>query len=271
MRSPRLYRVEGIILKRVDFGEADRVVTVYTREHGKLSTVAKGIRRTTSRLAGHLELLTHTQLQLARGRNLDVITQSVTLHPYPRMREDLWRTTYAFATAELVDRLTAEQITNQPLFDLLQVTLERLDSGQDPELASRLFEVLALDYLGYRPQLHECVNCRVALGPTGNFFSAPTGGVLCFSCGRADVTARGLTTNAFKVLRLLQADDFALLTRVRLPDQLRREIESITRGYLAFILERELKSSGVLAHLRQTLSAESDDGPVTTPRRLAGG
>jgi DNA repair protein RecO (recombination protein O) len=259
MRSPRLYRVEGIILKRVDFGEADRVITIYTREHGKISTVAKGIRRTTSRMAGHLELLTHTQVQLARGRNLDVITQVATLHPYLRMREDLWRTTYAFAAAELVDRLTADQITNQPLFDLLRATLERLDADPDPELVIRLFELRALDYLGYRPQLRECVACRATLGPTSNFFSAPSGGVLCFSCGRADVAARGLTTNAFKVLRLLQADDYPLLTRVRLTDQLRRELEAITRGYLTYILERELKSSGVLAHLRQTLTNDVVD------------
>lgn len=256
MRTPRLYRVHGIILSRIDFGEADRVITLYTAEAGKVRAVAKGVRKTTSRLAGHLELFVEAQLQIARGRNLDVITQSVTQNAFRTLREDLWRTTYACVAAELTDRFTVEGVTIAPLFDLLRLTLERLDADRDPELAIRLFEVQALGLLGYRPELQQCVNCRTALTPTGNFFAAIAGGVLCFDCGRADATSRALTTNAFKLLRLMQAGDYATLTRVRIGEPLRRELEAITRGHIAYLLERELKSTDVLSHIRALLPGD---------------
>lgn len=262
MTASRLYRVDAIVLKRHDFGEADRVVTLYTREYGKINAVAKAVRRPTSRLAGPLELFTHAQIQLARGRNLDVITQTASVERFAAMRDDLWRTTYACQAAELVDRLSPERVENRPLWDLLRDTLARLNGTDDPEVGSRAFEIKALELLGYRPELRQCVNCRQDLGPTSNFFSPVAGGVLCLACGRVDVTARALTTNAFKVLRLLQTGDYATLLRVRLDADLRRELEAITRGHIAYILERELKSTAVLGHLKSLLRVDEPPEPV---------
>ncbi len=88
--KPHLYRTEAVVLDRKDFGEADRLLTLYTPGTGKLRAIAKGARRTTSRLSGHIELFTHTELLLAAGRNLDIITQSQLIHSHERLREDLW-------------------------------------------------------------------------------------------------------------------------------------------------------------------------------------
>ena len=86
MATPRLYRADAIVLKRTDVGEADRIITLYTPHHGKLRAIAKGVRKTTSRLAGHLELFTSAHVQLARGRELEVITQSMTEEAYRGLR-----------------------------------------------------------------------------------------------------------------------------------------------------------------------------------------
>src|SRR5579875_2374665 len=124
--APRLIRTEGVVLRRHDLGEVDRIVTLYTAHHGKLRAVAKGIRRPTSKLGGHLELFTHSQILLARGRNLDVITQVDTLDPFIGLRENLWRASQAYCAAELIDRLTEDHAENQPLFRLLISTFERV-------------------------------------------------------------------------------------------------------------------------------------------------
>src|SRR5215471_12267089 len=118
----RVYRTEAVIIRRADVGEADRALTLFT-PHGKRRVVAKSARKTTSRLAGHIELFTHTSLLLAVGRNLDIVTQSVIIHSFDTLRRDLRRISAAYYVAELIDRLTEEDDENRPAFDLLVATL----------------------------------------------------------------------------------------------------------------------------------------------------
>jgi DNA repair protein RecO (recombination protein O) len=119
----RLYRTEAIVLRRSDFGEADRLLTLYTPEWGKLRVIAKGVRKPTSRKSGHLELFTHSRLLVAKGRNLDIVTQAETLHSFRALREDLLRTGWAYYAAELLDRFVEEGIEDRPLFNLFLATL----------------------------------------------------------------------------------------------------------------------------------------------------
>src|SRR5512146_516604 len=101
-RRQRLYRVSAVVLKRRDMGEADRLLTVFTRDRGKLSLLAKGVRKPASRKAGHIEPFTYVELLVARGQNLDLVTQAETREAHRRLREDLWRSTWAYHVAELV-------------------------------------------------------------------------------------------------------------------------------------------------------------------------
>ncbi|MBI3915321.1 MAG: DNA repair protein RecO, partial [Chloroflexi bacterium] len=106
----RLYRVQAIILKRTDMGEADRLLTLYTRDHGKLRAMAKGARKPASRKSGHVELFMHSELLLARGRNLDIVTQAETRHAFLPLQSDLHRLGYAYYFAELLDQFTEDQV-----------------------------------------------------------------------------------------------------------------------------------------------------------------
>lgn len=250
MAASHLYRTEAVVLKRIDLGETDRILTLYTPHMGKVRAVAKGVRRPTSRLAGHVELFTHSAVMLAKGRNLDIVTQSQTIESFMKLRDDLWRTTYAYYVAELLDQLTEENLENYPVFELLLITLRRLAESRNPETTVRFYEMGLLAHLGYQPELYSCVQCRRQLEPRGSFFSAATGGVLCPECGRQEPTAKAMTLAAFKMLRVLQSGNYELASRVRIDEPLRRELESLLRGCVQFLVERELKSAAFMNSLR---------------------
>ena len=122
-----VYKTEAIVLERRDFGEADRLLTLYTPGKGKIRALAKGSRRTTSRLSGHVELFTHTSLMLAVGRNLDIVTQSQLIHSHERLREDIWRAALGFQVVELVSHFSQEHLENLGVWQALIEVLRRLD------------------------------------------------------------------------------------------------------------------------------------------------
>ena len=251
MRRERLYRTEAIVLKRSNFGEADRLLTLYTPKLGKIRAIAKGVRKPTSRKSGHVELFTHSQLLIAKGRNLDIVTQAETVHAFRSLREDLLRTTYAYYAAELLDLFVEEGIENRPLFDLLLAMLGWLGDASDLALTTRFFELRLLSLLGYRPQLFQCVACRRQIEPVSNFFSAADGGILCADCGQNHQGAQEITLNALKVLRFMQTRDYDTCRRLRLSPPLHGELETVLYHYITYTLERNLKSVKFLKTLRR--------------------
>jgi len=263
---PHVYRTEAVVLRRQDLGEADRILTLYTPRHGKVRAVAKGTRRPQSRLAGHLELFTRSTLLIAQGRDLDIITQAQTLDAFRGLRDDLLRLTCAGYVGEVLDRLTPEREENEPLFGLLVVTLGRLASQPHPERAVRLFEMQALCLLGHRPQLVRCAECQHLLEPVPSFYSPPAGGVLCPACGRRTPGARPLSLGAFKLLRLLQRNDYALLQRLRLSAALLDEVEELLRAQIESVAERTLRVPRLLQDVRMVLRPSA-----TTAAALAEG
>lgn len=269
MRSERVYRTQAIILKRRDFFEADRLLTLYTPDRGKMPAIAKGIRKPTSRKGGHLELFTHSQLLLAKGANLDIITQAETIEPFLLLREDLLRASYACYVSELLDQIVEENIPNPRLFYLLRDTLTRLGESRDPALTVRFHELHLLGLTGYQPQLFQCVGCSALLEPEGRFFFSPMeGGVLCDTCGRSSrgrAQQRGLMSlslPALKVLRFFQTREYGLCQQLRIRPALHAELEGVMYRYITFILERNLKSVRFLNTVRQqSVAMQGLDSP----------
>ena len=255
MSRERIYRTEAVILNRTDFGEADRLLIFFTPHRGKLRAVAKGARKPSSRKSGHLELFSHSRLMLAKGRNLDIITQAETVEPFLPLRKDLLRTTYAYYAAELTDRFVGDQDENRPVFDLLLAVLGWLCQTDDLALAARYFELRLLALVGYQPQFFQCVNCQTEIEPLINFFHPGEGGVLCPRCGEGRSGTKPLSLNALKVLRFLQtrAYDTVRLLRVRPP--LHAELEAIMLHYITYTLERDLKSVDFLHRLQSQMRA----------------
>ncbi len=250
MPEPRNYQTEAIVIKKTRLGEADSILTLYTPYLGKIQGFARSLRKPKSKLAGHLELLTHSQVSLARGRNLDTITGSQTINSFIPLKNDLWLTSYALYIVELVNQFTADQIENYSLFRLLLETLEQLCRANNKELVLRYFELHLLHSAGYRPQLRECVACHRALEPTTNAFSPSAGGLLCPNCSPSQF-AYPLSVNAQKVLRLLQSSDYTSTSKLKIDMELAHELEKVMSGYLKYLLEKEVKSAAWLETLRE--------------------
>ena len=126
-----------MVLRRVDFGEADRLLTLYSREYGKIKAIAKGARKPQSRKTGHVELFMRSRFFIAKGRNLDIITQAEVIDPYAALREDMVRTTYASYAVELLDRFTVEEDKHVGIYDLLVNALGWLGTAEDVMLVAR--------------------------------------------------------------------------------------------------------------------------------------
>lgn len=249
MTRARLYRTPAVILKRMDLGEADRIVTLFSRDEGKIRAVAKGVRRPTSRSAGHLEPFTLSDVLLAVGRELDVISQADTLESFRTVREDLELATHGYYLAEAVDLLTEDRQENRAVFDVLLESLHALAAATDARLVLVVFHLNLLDALGYRPELRECVACRAAIQPERNRFSPQLGGVICATCGPAEPTARDIGTSALKLLRFVQATRG--LHAVNVPPPVCREAEALLRDYAEHIVERRLRTPALMARIQE--------------------
>jgi DNA repair protein RecO (recombination protein O) len=250
MGRERTYRSEAIVLRRTDFAEADRLLTLYSREHGKFKAIAKGARKPQTRKAGHVELFMRTNFLIARGKNIDIVTQAELVEAYPALRLDLVRTTYASHAVELLDNLTAEADREPRKYDLLSKALGWFADAPDLRLAARYYELRLLSIAGYQPQLFHCVSCNEQIEEQDQFFSADLGGLLCPECRQADRKAQAISAAAVKVLRYLQTRSWETVSVLQLRGNLHRELEVIMLYYLGFVLERSLKSIEFLHRLR---------------------
>lgn len=249
----KLYRSEAVVLRRVDVGEADRVLTLYTPQFGKLRAIAKGVRRPTSHLGGHLELFTRSKLLLAKGRDLDYVTQAETLDPFIAFRDDPTMIWYPYYVAELLDRLSLDNLANPPSYQLLLDALGWVGRAKDLDLLLRWYEVQLLGLFGYRPELTRCLICKTALEPAEGHAFSVQGGVLCPTCAPTQ-RATAISLAAFKVLRLLQRSaDYNAVDKVHVSDTIASEVKRILNSYLQYIMERELRSTQFLAHAHEEL------------------
>lgn len=251
MARERTYRTEGIVLRRSDFGEADRLLTLFSREYGKIRAIAKGARKPQSRKTGHVELFMRTRFLIAEGRTLDIVTQAEMVEGYNQLRDDLVRTTYASYAVELLDRFTADEDRNPQMYDLLSDMLRWLARTNNLLVAARYYELHLLSLLGYRPQLFQCVSCGEGIEERDQFFSAELGGLLCPNCRQADLNAVEISAAAVKVLRFLQTRQWAAVQSLHLRRELHSELEAVMYSYLTYILERNLKSADFLQRLRR--------------------
>jgi len=255
MDRERVYQTDGLILYHADFGEADRLLTVFTPHRGRLRLLAKGARKPTSRKAGHVEPFTYVHLLVARGRNLDIVSQVETLESFRLLREDLERTSMAYYLAELINGFIEEADDNPPLFDLALATLARMCEARDPTLSLRFFELRCLGLVGYQPQLHFCAECQAQLEPVTNYFRPSSGGALCPRHGEAIRDAEPLAMPTFKVLRFMQTHPWDEVASLRLKPETHLDLEAVLQRYIVYVLERRLKSVEFIYRLRREAGA----------------
>jgi DNA repair protein RecO (recombination protein O) len=233
----------------MDLGEADRVLTILTPRLGKLRVIAKGIRRPRSRLGGGLEPFSDVHLVLAVGRTFDIVTQVALEDPHLGLRNDLHSTAAAWYLVELADRFCEGAADSHQAFVLLAQGLSALDATPDQvsrEVVARWFELALLDAMGFRPELSRCLECGAEIGPAGNAFSPPAGGVIGPECTHVALGGRDISPDALKVLRHLQRSPLTGILRLSLSRTVQAEAERLLHATISAVLERELRTRDFL-------------------------
>lgn len=246
----RTYRAQAIVLSHIEYGEADRILNLFTHERGKITAIAKGVRKIHSRKAGHLEPFTRVNLFLAKGRNLDIITQAEAVDAYQGIRDDLERIAYASYLVELLDRFTYEEGQNIALFRLLTTAFANLATHPYPEIVVHYYEIRLLDLLGFRPQLFECIDCGATIVEEDQFFTPLAGGVICPRCGRARPEALPVNKDVLRYFRHLQRSRWQQIKAIVIPTEVENGLASLLEQYFTYLLERKLNSPEFLREVK---------------------
>ena len=252
----RAYRCEGLTLRKAPIGEADLVVTVFTAERGKVRAVGKGARRSSSRLVGHLEPLTLSRMSMARGRELDIVSQAEVLDGFAEVKSDLDAMTRGLYVAELLDGFGQEDSPSPALFRLAVNVLRSLPAAADPESPLRYFEFHLLRLTGMLPEIYNCVECRKDVEPDSHRFSVNFGGVLCLDCRPLEAHIRPLSLRAMKVLRLMHRGALSDVAALKLNPRLSQELKAVLSGAVRYWLGRDVRSGAFLERLHADPAAQ---------------
>jgi DNA repair protein RecO (recombination protein O) len=237
-----LYRDQGVVLRTIKLGEADRIVSVLAQGSGKVRAVAKGIRKPTSRFGARLEPTSHIAFQCYRGRELDVVTQVETIDAFRQLREHYGSLTHAISMLEAVDQVAQEREANPALYRMLVGALRTLATAPSSPMVAPAFFWKLLSLEGFHPVLDTCTRCGDESGPF-LAFDFGEGGVLCNECAR--FAGRRVEAEAIALLRRILGGDLrGALTAP--PDRPGIEVERLGVAALEYHLERRLRSAALL-------------------------
>ena len=195
-----LQKCEGIVLRTTDYGETNKIVTLYTREWGKIGVMARGAKKPKSRLSAITQPFTYGFFLLQNGRGLGNMQQGEIITPLRAIKEDIFLTAYASYVVELTDKSTDEKKTNPFIFELLYQTLTYLNEGYDPEILKNIYEMKMLPVLGLYPILNQCAVCGDKEGQFS--FSIREGGIICHRCLTKDPYHLKISSATVKLLRI---------------------------------------------------------------------
>jgi len=235
-----VYHADALVIRSRQFGESDRVLTLFSRELGKLQAVAKGVRKPKSRQRAGAQLFTYGDFLIHRGKSLDTVSQCSPKESFPYLWNDLDRSFAATGIAELLDISTITEQPNTELFTLTLTSLFLLEQF-DPSLVLSAYALKLMEVLGYRPGLAECVECGGGVKGDRLFFSTEAGGTLCGNC-RENYSGRWIRAGSIAFMRQLIRQDITKLDRLRWSEWMQREILETLRIYLEHKFERPLKS-----------------------------
>ena len=246
-----LYKTEGIVLKSMEFKEADKIVIIYTKDYGKITAIAKGVRKTKSKFGSSLEILTYSIFLFYKGRNLDIVSQTEILESFFSTSKEVIKFAFAVNCVEVVNRLTEEREINIGLFNLLKEVLHYLKESNDPKLLSLSFKWQTMSILGYRPSLNHCCRCNKSVEDQEEmYFNIKEGGLVCNNCIAKDKEGCVRVSLYFnKLVRKILITPLSTISNATIPDKKMKELEKITDLYIAYHSEKSFKTDRFLKSL----------------------
>lgn len=242
-----LYKCEGIVIRTTDYGETNKVVTIYTRECGKVGVMARGAKKPNSRLSAITQLFTYGTYLFQKTSGLGSLQQGETIQSMRKIREDIFLTAYASYTTELLDKGTENEVSNPFLFELYFQILNYLSEGIDPDVLTNIFEVKMLNVLGLYPELNQCVICQKKEGTF--HFSLRENGFICHRCFESDPYRLLISPATVKLLRLFYYLDLSRLGKVSIKHETKKELQRVLDEYYREYSGLNLKSKRFLNQL----------------------
>lgn len=246
-----LYKVEGIVIRSLDYGEGHKIISVYTREAGKMSVMARGAKKLNSRFGAITQLFTYGQFVFYKGGSSSMgnLNAGEILESNQKLREDLMKGAYAAYIAEMVEKLTGENEPNGMLFAQLEAALKGIAEGKPAAFIAHVIEMNMLGLSGYLPELNHCVSCGRTEGDMA--LSYQGGGLLCPACRGKDPQAILPAAGTLKLLRLLRHVDLRRLGQVEMKPATERQLKQCMRGLTDLYLDNRWKSRSFLDQMEK--------------------
>lgn len=235
-----LEKVEGIVIRTTDYGESNKIVTLFTRGHGKVGMMARGAKKPKSRLVAVSQLFVYGMFLMQKSSGMATLQQGEIIDSFRDIREDLMLTAYCSYVVELTDRLTDNHERNPFLFELLYQTLQYMNEGVDSQILTRIFEVKMLQVAGIAPQLDRCTYCQQAEGEFA--FSFKEGGFICHRCYHLDPHHLKISQATAKLLRLFAYLDLKRLGQISVKQETKAELKQVLTTYYDHFSGLSLKS-----------------------------
>lgn len=247
-----LTRVEGIVIRATDYGEGNRILSVLTRQAGKLSMMARGAKKVKSRFSGLSQPFTYAEFVIFRGsgHSMGTINSGELLSSHHRLREDLLLSAYAAYIAEMTQRIVEDGEPMPELFEQLLAAYQALEEGKDAAIITHIYEMNMLAVAGFMPELHACVLCGRSDEGTVTL-SAVNGGLVCRACRAKDAQAIEVTPGALKLLRMFQHMDLRRLGAVNVSQAAKDQLQHFIRAYMDTHLHVRWKSRQLLDQLNR--------------------
>ncbi|WAA10385.1 DNA repair protein RecO [Fervidibacillus albus] len=242
-------KIEGIVLRSIDYGESNKIITIYSRELGKIGAVARGAKKPKSRLAPVSQPFTYGYFLVSISSGLGTIQQGEIIETFRGVKEDLFLTAYASYIVELLDKGTEEREKNPYLFELVYEIMTHMAEGNDPQILKNIFEIKILPVLGFRPFVDSCAICGNREGPFS--FSIKEGGILCEDCRHLDPHRLNVSQPVIKLLRLFYHFDMKRLGEIHVKDSTKAQLESCIFGLYEEYTGLYLKSRKFIDQLQR--------------------
>ncbi len=247
----KTYKDEAIALRSHKLGEADKIITLLTREHGKKRAVAKGLRRTKSKFGGRLEPCTHLQLELYRGRNLDIITGAEIIDPHVPLRENHHKYICAQSMLEMMDKSLHDDQQVDNAFQALSASLSAMEGEvYSYELMLAAFELKLCALVGYRPHLDHCISCGTEMAGRPAVLRLSEGGIYCPACSGPASSSVSLDPEMLEMVRRILRTSMADVGRIRIENLAARKLMRLSFSFSEYHLDRPIKSHRILEDYR---------------------
>ncbi len=243
-------KTQGIVLKYTNLGEADKILTILTRNKGKVRAVAKGCRKPKSSLLASSEMFAFSEFVFYKGASLYHISQAETRETFYNLRNDLLKLSYAVFFVELADTVLQEEMVSERLFLLLAKALYYLAEGEHPiGLIHVAYQLKLMDISGYRPNLHHCVNCGETESQSFKF-DIEQGGLLCENCEKIGKNIVRISPGSIEAMRILLNTEISRLNTLKIDNTIFNEIDKLVKRFVAVHLDKQFKSLDFLEEIK---------------------